>query len=157
MVVDNEGRLLRVRLMLRAFNCGEIDAERQWCCVHRVQTESEYFAVKIARWSWNDAACRNSVAIEIPSDFCDEVARRILEYFQFSTKYWESSLPTSGDLDAADYLGMVRLLTEVVNPSRKECWYASLRSRLSLGPGGLTQLPIVCISGFPFVSLSLGI
>ena len=54
MVVDNEGRLLRVRLMLRAFNCGEIDAERQWCCAHRVQIELEYFVVKIARWSWND-------------------------------------------------------------------------------------------------------
>ena len=126
-VYDNQGQLLRVKLTHRSFT-----NKRQWtwCLARRVRKESEYFTAIIDRWSWNDAAGRKSMALEIPSDFCGSVAKHILDYLQNDTPYWEFN-PTIGELDAAHYLGMHRLLEKVVSVQRRLCWLNTLGTELA--------------------------
>ena len=73
---------------------------------------------------------RKSVALKIPSDFCAFVAEHILDYLRNDTTYWEFH-PTIGDLDAADYLRMERLLKKVVPAQRRLCWLNTLDTELA--------------------------
>ena len=125
-VVDDQGRLLRVKLTHPSFT------KRQWtwCLACRVREESEYFAAILDRWSGNDVRSRKSVALKIPSDFCAFVAEHILDYLRNDTTYWEFH-PTFGDLDAAFYLCMERLLKKVVPAQRRLCWLNTLDTELA--------------------------
>ena len=113
-VEDNASRLLFVKLTHRSFNAENINAERLWCCAHLVQFESEYFALMISRWWWNDGVPSKCVAIEILLEFCDEVVLCIWQYFESDTL----DSPTQGELDADEYLGMRRLLETVTLHTR---------------------------------------
>ena len=103
----------------------KIGAHDRWGFVDRISQESALLAGML---SCDDDSPVLDLSAIVGCDLSYHICMHILEYLCGYQSHWWETEPCMGALDAADKLGLERLLSSIVSPQRKDRWESG-RSR----------------------------
>ena len=99
-----------------------LGTNRRWGLIDRVSQESDVLAIML---ECEDETLVLNLNLILGSDVSDTITYHLLEYLCGYDSTWWQQEPSFGALDAADRLGMTRLLSHIVRKRVMDAWTQS--------------------------------